>query len=356
MTPPVGRTGRAEFGRRYAIDAVNEFDPLFEDIYDYRHAQNLEVDTLIHEIGTAQMEINFLHGNPLDLADQVFLFKRTVREAAFRHGMYATFMAADGRRAGQRHAYAPERDRHRQRAQCFSNEDGSPSPAFYHFIGGLQRYLPKTMPFLPHMNSYRRLTRTPPRRPMCNGALTTASVGSACVHSSPAARRVKTACRGGRQSLYRHGASLACGYLGMVNQIDCAEPVQINAYSLALRAAARHRRCPGATQGLPGNRRDSGPRFVELYIAMKEKEFSEYFRVISPWSVNSCCCMCKLHAIHPILSQIIPLAMPWAHGQRHQEPHHEHPRTTQAWQALTPPIICIRSLTPIRSINWAAGW
>ena len=26
--------------------------------------------------------------------------------------------------------------------------------------------------------------------------------------------------------------------------------------------------------------------------------------------------------------------MPWAHGQRHQEPHHEHPRTTQAWQAL----------------------
>jgi hypothetical protein len=94
LQPPLGRTGRPETGRKaYSIDAVNEYDDMFEDIYDYCHAQNLEVDTLIHEIGTAQMEINFLHGNPLDLADQVFLFKRTVREAAFRHGMYATFMA-----------------------------------------------------------------------------------------------------------------------------------------------------------------------------------------------------------------------------------------------------------------------
>ena len=39
------------------------------------------------------MEINLLHGDALALADQVFLFKRTAREAALRHKMYATFMA-----------------------------------------------------------------------------------------------------------------------------------------------------------------------------------------------------------------------------------------------------------------------
>ena len=41
--------------------------------------------------GVAQCEINFNHGNPLDLADQSFLFKRTVRQAAMRHDIYATF-------------------------------------------------------------------------------------------------------------------------------------------------------------------------------------------------------------------------------------------------------------------------
>ena len=30
------------------------------------------------------MEINFNHGDPLELADQAFLFKRTLRQAAWR--------------------------------------------------------------------------------------------------------------------------------------------------------------------------------------------------------------------------------------------------------------------------------
>ena len=39
------------------------------------------------------MEINFQHGDPLDLADQVFLFKRTLRQSALKHKLHATFMA-----------------------------------------------------------------------------------------------------------------------------------------------------------------------------------------------------------------------------------------------------------------------
>ena len=90
----VGRSGRKEpGGQAYGIDAANDFDPIVEDIYDYCEAQELDVDTLSHESGPAQLEINFNHGDPLELADQVFLFKRTVRQAALKHDMYATFMA-----------------------------------------------------------------------------------------------------------------------------------------------------------------------------------------------------------------------------------------------------------------------
>ena len=46
------------------------------------------------------MEINFNHGDPLSLADQAFMFKRTVRECALRHNVYATFMAKHCERAG----------------------------------------------------------------------------------------------------------------------------------------------------------------------------------------------------------------------------------------------------------------
>lgn len=56
LKTPVGRSGRAETGRQsFSIDAANEFDPLFEDVYDWCELQGLDLDTLIHEDGPAQM-------------------------------------------------------------------------------------------------------------------------------------------------------------------------------------------------------------------------------------------------------------------------------------------------------------
>ncbi len=66
---------------------------MFEDVYDWCELQELDLDTLIHEDGTAQMEINFRHGDALSLADQILVFKRTMREAALKHNVAATFMA-----------------------------------------------------------------------------------------------------------------------------------------------------------------------------------------------------------------------------------------------------------------------
>ena len=86
LTPPVGRSGRPiGGGAGYSIAGVNEFDELIDDIYHFSERQGLEIDTLIHEEGAGQLEINLRHGDPVELADQVFLFKRTIREAALKH-------------------------------------------------------------------------------------------------------------------------------------------------------------------------------------------------------------------------------------------------------------------------------
>ena len=48
--------GLAEKAKQaFGIDAVNDFDPLFEDIYDYCEVQKIDIDTLSHEAGAAQM-------------------------------------------------------------------------------------------------------------------------------------------------------------------------------------------------------------------------------------------------------------------------------------------------------------
>jgi len=116
---------------------------------------------LIHESGAAQMEINLLHGYPMSLADQAFLFKRTAREAAMRHKMYATFMAKPMAKepGSAMHLHQSIIDS-KTRKNIFSNPDGTPSELFFGHIAGLQKYLPGAMSlFCPNVNSYRRISR-----------------------------------------------------------------------------------------------------------------------------------------------------------------------------------------------------
>jgi len=141
LVAPVGRSGRQETGRQsFSIDAANEFDPLFEDMYDWCELQGLDLDTLIHEEGPAQMEINFRHGDALHLADQILVFKRTMREAALKHDVAATFMAKPitDQPGSAMHIHQSVVDI-KTGKNLFSNADGSMSELFMQHIGGLQK-------------------------------------------------------------------------------------------------------------------------------------------------------------------------------------------------------------------------
>src|SRR6201990_2231922 len=224
LKPPVGRSGRPEIGRQsYSIAAVNEFDPLFDDIYAFCEAQEIEIDTLIHEDGAAQMEINLLHGNALSLADQVFLFKRTAREAALRHKMDATFMAKP-------HAKEPGSAMHihqsivdsKTKKNIFSNADGTPTPLFFSHIAGMQKYLPAAMAlFCPNVNSYRRLTRYQTAPINTHWGYDNRTAGLRVPNANPASRRVENRCGGADANPYiAMAASLACGFLGMTEGLQ----------------------------------------------------------------------------------------------------------------------------------------
>jgi glutamine synthetase len=157
LLPPAGKTGRPQTGRQaYGIDAVNEFDPLFEDVYDYCEAQDIGIDSLIHEEGVAQVEMNFNHGDPVALADQTFLFKRTVRQAALRHDIYATFMAKpyEQEPGSAMHIHQSVVDIKRGKS-LFAAKNGKDTRLFLSHIAGLQRHLPAAMPLIGDMRTAR---------------------------------------------------------------------------------------------------------------------------------------------------------------------------------------------------------
>jgi glutamine synthetase len=287
LKPPIGRSGRAEPGRQsYSIAAVNEFDPLFDDIYAFCEAQDIEIDTLIHEDGPAQMEINLLHGNPLDLADQAFLFKRTAREAALRHKMYTTFMAKPhGKEPGSAmHIHQSIVDK-KSGQNVFSNKDGTPSKLFFSHIAGLQKYLPAAMAlFAPNVNSYRRITRQQLAPINVHWGYDNRTAGLRVPVSEPEARRVENRVGGADANPYLAiAASLACGYLGMAEELQPSEPITGSAHDLPFSlprsldsALRRLRESHELIQIL-------GEPFVAAYTIVKEAESEVFMQVISSW-------------------------------------------------------------------------
>jgi glutamine synthetase len=287
LKPPMGRSGRPEIGRQsYSIAAVNEFDPLFDDMYAFCEAQGIEIDTLIHEDGAAQMEINLIHGNALSLADQVFLFKRTAREAALRHKMYATFMAKPMARepGSAMHIHQSIIDT-KNGGNVFSNADGSASPLFFAHIAGLQKYLPAAMSlFAPNVNSYRRIQRHLSAPINTQWGYDNRTAGLRVPVSNPDNRRVENRVGGADANAYLAiAASLGCGYLGMMEGLKPGEPVTGSAYDLPyslprnLEESLRLlRQCQPLNDLL-------GERFVLAYTAVKEAEYETFLRVISSW-------------------------------------------------------------------------
>ena len=287
LEPPIGRSKRPESARQsYGIEAVNEFDPIFEDVYDWCAVQEIDIDTLTHESGAAQMEINFNHGDPLELADQAFLFKRTLRQAALKHGIYATFMAKPMERepGSAMHIHQSVFDL-ASGANLFSAADGEFSDLFLHFIAGLQKYLPAAMLLLaPNVNSYRRLRRHSDAPINLHWGWENRTVGLRVPDSAPSARRVENRVAGADANPYLAiAASLACGLLGMLDELEPTKPIEGSAYRLA-QTLPRH-----ISEAIDQLRRSRplrqllGDELVEALIMVKEVEHEAYQRVISSW-------------------------------------------------------------------------
>jgi len=284
--PPQGRLGRTEGARQpYSIDTMNDFEPFINDLYKYCEDQGIRIDTLSQEMGPAQFEINFLHGNPIELADQVFLFKRTVREAAIEHEMHATFLAKPmAEEAGSAlHIHQSVIDKSGQ--NIFSTKKGEPSKLFHGFLGGLQRYMPDAMLlFAPYVNSYRRFLNPWSSPVNLAWAIDNRTVGLRVPDSDPGNRRIENRLAGSDVNPYLAIAgSLACGYLGMMEGLKPTEPTDGSAYGEDF---SLHRHIYVATDALRQSnamRSMLGETFVDLYCNLKDDEYKEFQEIITPW-------------------------------------------------------------------------
>ncbi|MGM4979954.1 MULTISPECIES: glutamine synthetase family protein [Rhizobium] len=287
LHPPKGRSGRSILGGQgYSIAGINEFDELIDDIYHFSEKQGLEIDTLIHEEGPAQLEINLRHGDPIELADQVFMFKRTIREAALKHGIYATFMAKPMQsQAGSAMHIHQSVVNIETGKNVFTNPDGSPSQEFFHFIGGMQRYVPNALAMLaPYVNSYRRLA--PNMSCPVNNAwgYDNRTTAFRVPVSDPQARRVENRLPSSDANPYLAlAASLASGLLGIMKKVEPTAPTEDSANEGSIDLPRGLLEAIALLEGEPAFQEVLGKEFIDIYAGVKRGEFETFMQVISPW-------------------------------------------------------------------------
>ncbi|PTV96493.1 L-glutamine synthetase [Rhodobacter aestuarii] len=287
IIPPMGRSGRRAAGKQaYSMSAVDEYGKVIDDIYDFAEAQGFEIDGILQEGGAGQVEINLAHGDPVALADQIFYFKRLIREAALRHDCFATFMAKpiEGEPGSAMHIHQSVIDMETGQ-NIFSNPDGGESEAFLHFIAGMQTHLPAVVALLaPYVNSYRRYIPDFAAPINLEWGRDNRTTGLRVPISSPEARRLENRLAGMDCNPYLGlAASLACGYIGLKEKKMPSPECLGDAYM--------------GDSDLPYNLGDAldifadsapvrevlGVEFCTVYEAVKRNEYKEFLQVISPW-------------------------------------------------------------------------
>ncbi|WP_417605459.1 glutamine synthetase family protein [Primorskyibacter flagellatus] len=287
IMPMMGRSGRPAAARQaYSMTAVDEFGPVIDDIYDFAEAQGFEIDGITQEGGAGQLEINLQHGDPLKLADEVFYFKRLIREAALRHDCFATFMAkpiADEPGSAM-HIHHSVLDVETG-LNAFSGPQGGETDAFFHFIGGLQTYMPAAIAVMaPYVNSYRRYVKDQAAPINLEWGRDNRTTGIRIPLSSPDGRRVENRLAGMDCNPYLGiAASLACGYLGMMEEIRPQKQFRGDAYEGEGDIPRVLGQALDVFDGAEALHKVLGPEFARVYSIVKRTEYEEFLQVISPW-------------------------------------------------------------------------
>jgi glutamine synthetase len=167
----------------------------------------------------------------------------------------------------------------------FSKPGGEPSELFYHYIGGLQKYIPEALLMLaPYPNSYRRFLSYWSSPVNLEWAVDNRTAGLRVPDSAPEARRIENRLAGSDVNPYLAiAASLACGYLGMMEGVAPTEPLKGSAYD---KPFSLHRHIFSAIQAFEGSdamRRALGTEFVTLYSLLKHEEYREFQEIVTPW-------------------------------------------------------------------------
>jgi glutamine synthetase len=278
----------------YSLLRPSAESDFFHSLFDQLTAFDITIEGLHTETGPGVYEAAIEHDEVLRAADKAVLFKTSVKEIAYRHGLVATFMAKWNADlpgcSGHIHQslWTPDR---RQNLFYDESDPNKMSSLMRQFMAGQLHCLPHILPmFAPTVNSYKRLVEgawAPTTLTWSVGNRTTAL---RILNDTYDHTRVEHRVAGADSNPYLAiAAALASGLYGIRHQLELTtEATQGNGY-----ADKKNGVLPAnlweATQAMktsPLAVELFGEGFTEHFVATREWEWRQYVRQVSDWELR----------------------------------------------------------------------
>jgi glutamine synthetase len=277
----------------YSILRTTLENPFFTDLFELLRQFNVPLEGLHTETGPGVYEAAITYSDILEAADRAVLFKTSVKEIAYKHGIIATFMAKIDENlpgcSGHVHQSLWDYD---SKINLFYDEAAPRhiSDFMKSYLAGQLYCLPHILPmYAPTVNSYKRLVQGAWAPTTLTWAVDNRTVALRALPAGNKSTRLETRVVGSDSNPYlAMAACLASGLYGVRKGLSLQEATTGNGY-----LDISHGSLPGNLYEATTKMKESaiakellGEQFVEHFCLTREWEWRQYAKVVTDWELK----------------------------------------------------------------------
>lgn len=206
-------------------------EAIFRSLRNHMDAAGVPVESSKGEWGKGQHEVNFIHDEPLVMADRHTIFKQGAREIAHLNGKAITFMSKFNAAEVGSSCHIHQSIWQQGKALFWDSKKREGSKLFRQFLGGLMKYSPELCYFhAPTINSFKRYQTASWAPTKMAWAYDNRTVGFRVVGEGNSFRLENRMPGADANPYLAFAAMIAAGMAGVKENLDCGAVYEGNAY------------------------------------------------------------------------------------------------------------------------------
>ncbi len=276
----------------YSILRTSLQNPFFNSLFSQLKAFGIPLEGLHTETGPGTYEAAIQYADILTAADRAVLFKTSVKEIAYQHGIMATFMAKinENLPGCGGHVHQSLWNTEGNNAFYDSSDTAKMSDTMRQYVAGQLLCLPELLPmYAPTINSYKRLVEGAWAPTTLTWGLDNRTVALRVLAGGANSCRLETRVIGADVNPYlAMAAALASGLYGIRHKLILQPPTTGNGY-----ADRSHGTLPSTLAEATAKMKQSaiaaeilGEPFVQHFVETREWEWKQHLKAVTDWEIK----------------------------------------------------------------------